>query len=221
MNKHDQNGAINVLLIPLIAVSVLFLAMAGFGCWAYLERQDFKLNSDEKVAAAVIIARQDESTSKDKQFAEAEKNPLQAYQGPTEFGSLVVKYPKTWSAYVDDTGRSGAVVDGYFHPGTVPALTGDVSIFALRVRVLNQSYTSILSELRGQQKSGAVTVEPYSLPQVPNTVGIKVVGKFKSDKTGTTIILPLRDKSIQISTEGGEFGADFTNNILPNLTFAP
>ncbi len=53
--------------------------------------------------------------SKDNEFIVREKQPLQTYTGPSAFGSISVKYPKTWSAYVDET-NSSTPVDGYFHP---------------------------------------------------------------------------------------------------------
>lgn len=221
MNKHDQNGSINVLLAPLIVVTLLFFGAAGFGYWAFMERQDYKVNFDEKVAAAVKLARQDESTKKDKQFAEEEKNPLQTYQGPAQFGSLSVAYPKTWSAYIEDTGRGSADIDGYFYPGVVPSVANQDSTFALRVKVVNQDYQTIIGQFKKAQQNGTVTVEPYSLPKVPDVVGVIISGQIKKDKEGIIVILPLREQSIQISTEGGEFKKDFAEHILPNLTFVP
>lgn len=222
MNKHDQNGSISVTVVSLIVVTLLLLVSAGFGFWAFMERQDYKLNVDEKIAVAEKLARQDESTIKDKQFAEEEKNPLRSYQGPAEFGSLFVAYPKTWSAYIDDRGNgSTASVDGYFYPGAVPSVTSANSVFALRVKVVNQTYESALAPLRKPQQAGTIKVEPYALPKVPSVVGVKVTGQIKKGTEGTLVLLPLRDKSIQISTEGTEFIKDFNENILPNLTFVP
>lgn len=220
MNKHDQNGSVNALLLPVIVLSLLFLGSAGFGAWAYMERQDYKLNVDEKIAAAVKLARVDEGTKKDKQFAEERKNPLRSYQGPSEYGSLQVEYPDTWSAYIDNAGGS-TPLNGYFYPGVVPSITGEGSSFALRIKVLAQSYESSLRQFASLEKSGKVTVAPYSLPKVPDVIGVKIDGEIKAGQAGTIIVLPLRDKSIQISTEGTEFTSDFNDNILPNVTFSP
>ncbi|MDL2342248.1 MAG: hypothetical protein QFB87_04185 [Patescibacteria group bacterium] len=221
MIKHDQNGSLNSLLVPLIVVTLFFVGSASFAAWAFASRQDYKTNTDEKIASAVTLARQNESTLKDKQFAEVEKNPLRAYTGPQAYGSLVIKFPKTWSAYVDDTGNGSSVVDGYFHPGAVPSLTSPSSTFALRVQVLSQSYTSVVTSFKGAEQLKKASVAPYALPLVPSVVGVRVDGAIKPNKTGSMIVLPLRDKTIEISTEGGEFGADFTNNILPNVSFSP
>ena len=120
MIKHNQNGAINSLLLPLIVSAVALIAVAAFAVWAYGGKQDYKNNVDQKVADAVTIAIQKEDTKKDKQFAEDEKNPLRTFTGPDAYGSVTINYPKTWSAYVDTTATGGAGVDGYFNLDSGP-----------------------------------------------------------------------------------------------------
>ena len=219
--KHNQNGAINILLVPFILAILVLLGALGFAGWAFSGRQDYKNNADQKISAAVVLAKQQESTAKDKQFAEAEKNPLKIYSGPQTSGSLVIKYPKTWSSYVDDTSVGGIPVDGYFFPGTVPSITATSSTFALRVQVLAQSYSDVLTTLASQQQAGLITVDAYKLPNVPSVVGVIVNGQIEANKTASMVILPLRDKTIEISTQGDQYRTDFANIILPNLTFSP
>ena len=220
MIKHNQNGSINSLLLPLILCAVALVGTAGFAVWAYGSRQDYKTNSDQKSAVAVKLAVQREDTLKDKQFAEDEKNPLRTFVGPEAYGSITVKYPKTWSAYVDTTGNSTSLVDGYFYPGAVPAITGQSSVFALHVQVLNQPYAQALALLTGQQKDGKIAVTPYAFPKVPQQVGVQATGTFSTGKSGTSIYVPLRDKTLVVSTDGQEFVNDFNTSILPNLTFS-
>lgn len=221
MNKHDQNGSISGVLLSLIFVSLLFVASSSFAAWAYTSRQDYKNNTDEKIASAVKLARIDEATLKDKQFVEVSKQPLRTYSGPQAYGSLVVKYPKTWSAYIDSSGRGATPVDGYYYPGVVPAITDQSSNYALRTQVLTQSYSAVLASIANLQKTGKISVEPYSLPLVPGAVGVRIEGEIKPSVNGVMVILPLRDKTVEIATEGTEFRGDFDTNILPNLTFAP
>lgn len=221
MNKHDQNGSINSLLLPCIVLTLLLLGSVGFGVWAFAGRQDYKTNTDAKIASAVTVAQQAESTVKDRQFAELEKQPLRTYNGPQAFGSLVIKYPKTWSAYVDDDGRGNAAVDAYFEPGVVSSVNATTTHFALRVQVQAQSYSAAVNTIRSAQKTSGATITPFALPKVPNVVGVRVDGAFATQKSGSLIILPLRDKSIEISTESNDFLNDFNANILPNISFSP
>lgn len=222
MIKHNQDGYVNALLVPFILCVVLLLGAIGFGAWAFAGRQDYKTNTDQKVAAAVVVAKQQESSDKDKAFAEAEKNPLKTYNGPEAYGSIQLSYPKTWSGYVDDSGTGSALVNGYFYPGVVPSVNGQSNLFALRVQVINQSYSQVLNSLSSQQQSGKLTVSAYALPKVPKTVGVLLSGSIGGDnRSGTMVVLPLRDKTLEISTDGTQFGGDFNNIILPNFSFSP
>lgn len=219
--KHNQDGALNVLLIPFI-LALLFLSGAGaFGVWAYMSRQDYKLNTDKKVDSAVVLAKQQESTSKDKEFVEVQKNPLRTYNGPEAFGSLNLSYPKTWSAYVLDTGVGAFPVDGYFFPLIVPSVTDPTSTYALRIQVQNRKYSDVLQIYQGNVKTGKATIAPYQLPKVSDVVGVRVEGQVTPTKTGSMIIMPLRDKTLEIWTEGTGFAKDFNENVLPNITFSP
>ncbi len=224
MVKHNQNGAVSGVGISLILCAVLLVAAIGFGAWAFTSRQDYKVNSDQKVSAAVTVAKQQESTSKDKQFAETEKKPLKTYIGPEAYGSIVLNYPKTWSGVVDSTGTSGnAQVDGYFYPGVVPSLTDQNSTFAFRMQVINQSYAEALKNLSNLQQNpeNPSSITPYALPKLPKIVGVQINGGLPNQKTGVMVVLPLRAGTIELWTEGSQFTGDFANNILPNLSFSP
>lgn len=231
MIKHNQDGAVSGQAISLVMAIILLIGAVGFGFWAFSGRQDYKDHTDAKITAAVTVAKQQESIAKDKQFAEAAKNPLKTYTGPQAYGSIVLQYPKTWSGYVASasTGNSGnALVDGYFDPGVVPSIGDPASVFSLRIQVIGQSYSQTLNSINGgQQSSNPPTVNAYALPKVPNTVGVKVTGALPSStnssnpKTGVMVILPLRSQTLELWTEGNQFIGDFNNYILPNFTFSP
>src|SRR5579871_2836250 len=96
---HHSNG----LLISFIVVLLLFITSLVFAVWAYAKMQDYKNNVNQKITAASAVVSQQVSAAKDKQFAEEEKNPLKTYTGPDTYGSVSFQYPKTWSAYIDQT----------------------------------------------------------------------------------------------------------------------
>ena len=222
MIKHNQNGVVNVLVLPLTFAIILFIVAASFAAWAYSSRQDYKNNTQAKISAAVAVAVQQESSLKDSQFQQQYKLPLSTYSGPEAYGSLVIKYPRTWSSYVDSTSDSQALVDGYFYPGTVPAITDTTNNFALRFQIIDQSYSDVLTALNTQeQQSGNITFSPYSPPKVPNVVGVRAEGSIRPDKVGSMIILPLRDTTLEIWTEAQTYDNDFNNNVLPNFSFSP
>lgn len=220
MLKHNQDGAVSGLGISLVLAIILLIAAIGFSAWAFSSRQDYKNNTDTKVNAAVKAAVVQEDKAKDAQFAQDAKKPLKPYQGPEAYGSLLINYPKTWSSYVDASGSGGTPLDGYFDPGTVPSVSDQSSVFALRVQVLNQSYSQTMQQIGSQQQQGNLVISAYALPKMPNIIGSKVVGQLNQTNV-TMIVLPLRSGTIQIWTEGSQYLDDFNNNILPNFTFSP
>ncbi len=220
MKQLNASGALNALLIPLILVVLLFFGAAGFGVWAFMERQDYKDNVDQKIATAVEVAREEVSTEKDNEFLEREKEPLTEYVAPAAYGSVFVKYPKTWSAYVSELGNSGREVDGYFHPDFVPA-TESKTAYALRLLIASGDYAEEVADYDRQVEAGTLSSTPYRAPKVPDVLGVRLDGELEKGIQGTMIMLPLRDKVIKIWTESAEYRKDLENHVLSNLTFVP
>lgn len=221
MKKLNQSGEMNVLLVPVIMLAVLFLAMSGFGVWAYMGRQDYKNNTDEKVQTAVEVAKEETATAKDNEFLEKEKLPFENYQGPASFGSLLIRYPKTWSAYVSERGTGKTPIDGYFHPKFVSAPEVKPS-YALRVQVLNTTYANELKRFDNLVKSGKLKATPYKPEKVKNVTGVRLDGEIMSKVQGSLILVPMRDKTLKMWTEASDtYRKDFNENILPNYTFEP
>lgn len=221
MNRLEQRGAINVLLIPLILLVLLFLGAAGFGIWAFSSRADYKSNSDQKSAVAVDKAVKETEASEAAKYAEDAKKPYDTYIGPAAFGNITVNYPKTWSAYVVETERGTNPVNAYFHPKIVPSVADPDKTFALRVELVQNTYESVLDQFRGKLQQGQVTIAPYTLAKVPSVVGSRVEGQITAKKQGTMIILPLRNMTLKIWTESNDFRGDLDTHILPNLSFVP
>jgi hypothetical protein len=220
---HNQLGSLNTLLIPFIFAVLLLIAAASFGFWAFSSRQDYKNNTDQKVAVAVTAAKQQQEAADAATYAQQEKDPLRTYVGPAAYGSLNVLYPKTWSAYVSTASTTGSAtpVNGYFEPATVPDVTSQASVYALRVEVTQTAYSQVLATFNGLAQQGLVTVTPYSLPKVPSVVGVRIDGAIEQNKQGSMIILPLRANTLQIWTESSAEESDLNTIILPNLSFSP
>lgn len=215
--QSQESGSINILLIPLILAVVFFFAALGFGLWAFSSRQDYKNNVDAKIATAVEIGQKETATEKDNEFIEREKQPLKEYKGPASAGTISIKYPKTWSAYIDEADNK---LDAYFHPNYVPGIDGDIA-YALRVEVTDKTYSEELKTFDSAVKQGTAKAAPYKPVNVDSVVGTQITGDIGDQKTGTLVLLPLRDKTIKIWTEADQFNNDFTNNILANFKFVP
>ena len=217
---QDQSGETHIAILISIIMSLLFVSTLIFGIWAFAGKQDYKNNTDKKISTAVAVAVKQAETTKDNVFAEALKSPVKHYTGPSTYGSVGFDFSNTYSAYVDDSETGAQVLNGYFHPNVVPSLSSDVST-ALRVEILSSSYESNVKLFDNKVKAGTAKVSAFRAAKVPSVLGIRVDGLVVQGKQGSMVILPLRDKTIEIWTEALEFIPDFTTYVLPSITFAP
>ena len=216
-NLNNKGFATNSLLT--IALAVLFVASSTFGVWAFMGRQDYKNNSDKKSAEAVEKAETAQKVADEADFTEREKEPFETYNGPSEFGSIKIVYPKTWELYVDTKTGGGTPVDGYAHPGYVPGVTSDTA-FALRFQVISADYASQLKLFESATKNATVVVSPFRAELVNDILGSRIDGQITTKRTGNVVLLPLRDKTLKIWTESSTYTNDF-NEVLKNLSFSP
>ncbi len=212
-------------LIAIVLLSIGLLGALGFSGWAFATRQDYKDNSDKKSAAAVEVALGEQKIKLDAEYLEKDKQPYDTFSGRQEAGSIVLKYPRTWSAYVVEDSNGANPINGYFHPGFVPNVSGIDTAFALRIEVTNTKYAEVVKQFEGQIKQGALTLSPYTFPNVAGQLGSKLVGKIvpgRENVQGTMVIMPLRDKTLKVWTESNSvFAKDFNDAVLANLTFVP
>lgn len=220
MKRLNQHGTVDTWLVAFSLTVVLFIAAAGFGGWAFMSRNDFKDNTDQKIAEALQAAEKDLTAKKDAEFFEKEKLPNKTYVGPEAYGSVSLIYPKTWSSYVDEASRGTTFVDSYFHPVTIPGL-GSGTNFALRMQVVGGGYTAQVNAFAQSIKLGKVQVTAYRPPKVDSIAGVRIDGEIIKGKQGILILLPIRDKTLKIWTESKQFAGDLDNTVLANLTFVP
>lgn len=206
----------NALLIPLILAVLFFFGALGFGVWAFMERSTYKNDSDALTDKAVAVAVERAKTDKDNEFLQREKEPLRDYKGPSSLGSFTMKYPKTWSASSTENDSKTSMI---FHPLVIPL--NDKAAYALRVEVIDGTYDKQASAFDADAKKGAVRVSPYRLPKLPDVLGVRIDGAIGKDKKGSIVLLPLRDKTLKISTESEEYVKDFNEIILANFSFSP
>ena len=209
-----------LFIIPIVVLTLSLIALAVVTLQVFNQKEDYKLNTDQKVSVAVEAAKQETEKVKEAEFLEREKSPNKVYKGPAALGSLSITYPKSWAAAVDETGAGGSPINGYFHPSFVPGASSGTA-FALRIQVLEQAYDQVLRQYDAKAKQGKVRVSAYKAPKVPAILGSRVDGEIEKGLDGSVILLPLRDKTIKLSTESQSFMKDFNNIVLENFVFVP
>lgn len=215
-HKTPKALIIAVVIFGLLAVVFLVLTIMF-----YSQMSDYKNNSDQKSAVAVEEAKKAQAEELKVQFAEQEKEPLRSYTAPGSAASVKVVYPKTWSLYAIE-GKEGSSVNSYLNPIIVADTSNKDNVYALRLQVLDKSYASVVKEYETAAKKGEVKITPYKPERVASAeTGVKIEGKIRDDISGVMVILPVRDKTIKLWTESGNFNNDFNNFVLKNLEYNP
>ena len=217
MKQLDQRGNVNSLLIPLVLSVILFIGSVAFAIWAFTGMQDYKNNVDEKVSVANAEVKKKTQLEDAAKYAEEAKNPLQPFVGPATFGNVEFDYPKTWSVY-QSTSSESPTLDVYFNPQLVPATTDKAAAYALRFKIVNQKYDTVLRQYSAKK---GITITPTALAKVEGVIGTRIEGQIETDTQGVMVIVPIRDKTLQIWTESAAYLADFNEKVLPTLTFVP
>lgn len=211
----------------LILIVALIVALI-FGIWAFSQSQSSKSNTAKKVAAAISSTKTTEDAKITTQFTDQLQQPYKIYTSSASNGSISFSYPKTYSAYVDETDNSEPI-NGYFYPNAVPGLQSNTS-FALRAELLSTAYNQVLDQFTSDIQSGSLSATAYiptKMAAVKNVqAGTRLVGVVGQDQNsnnqnGSIVIIPVRDKTLKIYTESNDFLSDFNNIVLPTLTFAP
>lgn len=155
------------------------------------------------------------------------KSLLTSYISPAVYGSVGLNYPKIWNAAISESTDNIVTVNAFFQPKiiSIPSLTdssGKNSVsFALRMQLLKTSYSSVVGNFAALSSSGKIKVTPFRAALVPSVMGVRLDGEIFPGKQSSMVILPLRDKTIQVWTESEQYLSDFNDSILPSLTFLP
>ncbi len=216
----DERGSVAVFASETI-LGLLLIAAIIFGVWAFVGRQDYKNNVDQKIAAATEVAKAEQKVADQKIFDEEEKDPYKTFTGPAEFGSISISYPKTWDVYADikTTGGEGGYIEAYAYPDLVPAINNE-TLYSLRIQLRGQAFVDAVNSFEGRVNDGTVKSSPFRAAKVPEVLGVRLDGAIEDGKTGSMVILPVRNKTLRIWTEHNNFLVDF-NKVIESLDFTP
>lgn len=211
--KLDQNGSLNPLTIPVILL-VFVLIGAGYASITYYSK--FVEQRDENkpiIAAAVKQATEAQKKDLTDEFSEREKVPTKQYVSPSEFGTVKLVFPKTWSGYVDIQSKDKMEYLG--HPNFVPSKNVN---YALKMEIVPEAFATEIIQYDEYVKKGDLRATAV---QASGATGTRLDGLLEPNREGSMVIFPLRDKTLKISTESKEFEDDFNNIVLQRLTFVP
>ncbi len=214
-SSNRERGAIAGSTLAIIGLSIFTVAFAGLSIWALLNYMDQKNNVDAKVSTAVTEAEKKLGDKLEADFIERDKQPLKSFTGPSDYGTLSFKYPKTWSVYVANDGARGTGYEAFFNPGAVPSLEAPSSRYALRVAILNEQYEEVIDGYANLVEKGTLK---SSTTKANGETGTRLEGNFTKDIRGAAVIFKIRDKSVVVQTDADTFKADF-NALVETIKF--
>lgn len=212
MTSLNQKGALNYLLIPLILSCILMIVFIGTTVKFYSDFTDQRDNNQPKIEAAVEEATSEQKKELEADFEQREKEPFKVITGPSEYGSVKLVFPKTWSSYVTSSGSTE--YDFYAHPNFVPA---EGVNYALRASVIRRQFSDEVGSYDSQVRKGELKASSI---QIAGTTGTRLDGFLEKDIEGSMVMFPVRDKTLLVWTESKDFRSDF-NKVVNNLTFVP
>lgn len=207
MTRHSfyQRGASVPLIITLVLLSLLVISFAGLAIYAYVNYEDQRSNVQARVDRAVAIAEKEQADSLETKFQSREKEPNKSFVGPSDYGSLGFKYPKTWSAYIAKDGTNDSGFEAYLNPGVVPPAS-EKTRYALRVTIVDEAYEKVIEEYRSQVEEGDLK---SSATKANGQNGTRLEGNFSKDIRGIAVVYKIRDKTAVIRTDADTFRADY------------
>lgn len=215
---REREAGISTVGVLVALLVVVTLTLGGLSIWSYSGYHDQKDNTQTKIDAAVAKAKQSQQASDQADFAEQIKQPNAIFQGPSDYGSVSFKYPKTWSVYYGNgEGGNNGTFTAYLNPGHVPTVSS-AQQFALHVTIESQSYETVLGTYTAAVKRGTLK---SSIVTTNGLTGTRIDGKFSTTLEGSVVIFKVRDKTLLVQTDSPSFMSDFNNTIVSSLTFTP
>jgi len=208
------------LNLPLILAVLMFLLALGLGILAiiYIQKYaDASTNLDQHRAEAASAAKEEQKQADEKDFLEREKLPYRAYEAPAVLGALKIEFPKTWNVYALEEETASLQLDIYMYPGVVRATQSTTEPYSFRAKLERKLYTDALESYSNDVEKGTLKAKAVT---VSGITGTRLDGEVVKGRTGSLILLPVRDKTLSIWTESPNYAADF-ETIVQKINISP
>lgn len=212
--KPKKSHVLEVLLI----IFIFIIGAGAIGGAAYCQSQFSALNANVLTDRSnrANEAMQAQKIIDDKAYENRNASDTREFTGPSDFGALTFKYPKTWKVYLENNDDSNPTYTAYFAPDYVPPNNGSYN-YALIFKLQNIDYDKYLQNL-SQKK--LISIAPIYLNGL---TGSKATGKLddkEEQANGSEAIIKVNDYTAILRTDDyDKYGEEF-DTILQTLTSA-
>jgi len=208
--RGEERGEVNLLLVATIVLGIFVLIFAGLFINSYMTAQKATKNLKAKEAAAYKVGQEaGAKTQKETDEAAAKaaaENPYRSYVAPTAYGESTIKFPKIWSSSVSENLTSTNQVELIATPEFIKILPNNTVNYALRVYLVNKTYSSVKSSYDQQVKNKKAKA---AAAKVSGLDGTRYTGQYTQAKSGIAVLVPVRDKTIVFTTENTKYQPEF------------
>ena len=208
--RGQERGEVNLLVVAVAVLGIFVLIFAGLFINSYMTAQNATKNLNAKRAEAYEAGQEaGAKTQKESDEAAAKaaaQNPYRSYVAPTAFGEFTIKFPKGWSSSVSENLTNSSQVDLIATPDFIKILPNNTVNYALRVALVNNTYSSVKGSYDQQvknKKAKATSVKVSGLD------GTRYEGQYNQTKTGIAVLVPVRDKTMVFITENTKYQPEF------------
>ncbi|MEX0748482.1 MAG: hypothetical protein WD467_00790 [Candidatus Saccharimonadales bacterium] len=205
MLLNQKGNTTNVVIWTLAFMSVTLLVLSTWALYKYyLERTTV----DDQVKAAVETARADQQELAEAEFEIERRSPYRTYTAPDIYGGISIDFPKNWSVYVEDSTAAREQIDLYIHPQIVRLQRNVDAPYAFRLQLRDELYSEVVEDYQSSIEQGELSSRAVTVADID---GVRLSGQISGEQTGTAVVLPYRDKTILLWTEGGNYVAEFND----------
>ena len=217
MKPVRNRGAVNILLVAAVSMTVITLALSGLSIYFISQYNRAKTTVDQQRSEAAAQAREEQKRADEAEFAQRQKEPYRSYSVPSVLGALSISYPRNWNLFAEERAGSGVQLNLFWNPELVQSEDTYSGTYALRAILERVVYTEAIAKRASAVEKGELTAEPVTVSGINGT---RYRGRVAENHTGILVILPVRDKSLSIWTESLDYANDF-GAIVDRLSVSP
>ena len=201
--KSSLAETIILVVVCLVAATAIVFAVMFF-----VQYNDLKDSFDSQVKSQVAEAEKNQKDADDAICLEKQKETLQQFTGPSDYGSVSFNYPKMWSVYIKSDGTENSDFEAYFSPVSVDPVDNDNSRYALRFKIVNTLSDEVQRDYINKVNDNEMTSGMFQA-QNKAVTGTLYQGTIEEGIVGQVLVVKVNDKTAILQTDSEEYRADF------------
>jgi hypothetical protein len=199
-------------LIGVLGFGVLLFG--GLSIYAFSVANKATTTLNQQKQAAADAARADQKKTDERAYEIAAESPFRSYIAPIEYGSFEIKFPKSWSAFVQEHRHGNSQVILIVHPNFVRRQQNIEDLAATRIELIQKKLSEYLKPFDSQKKVKRRDVTIDSIKSV------ELTGKFETTRPTRIVVVPVRDKVMVFTNEAAQYSREY-DEILAQAKIIP